>query len=68
MIEFSESIKFWSAFTFWFVTINIFITVGFIVVVIIGGFFDLKFLFKALKEDTVDETDDGRVLNPSTKN
>ena len=48
MVEFSESIKFWSAFTFWFVAINIFITIGFTFVVIIGGIFDLKYLFKAL--------------------
>lgn len=62
MIEFSENIKFWSAFTFWFVAVNIVVTIGFTVVVIIGGVFDLKFLFKSLKEQTMDESDDGRVI------
>ena len=31
------------------------------VVVTIGGIYDLKYLFKTLKEQAVDETDDGRV-------
>lgn len=65
MIQFTESIGFWSKFVFWFCAINIVVTIIFSIVVIIGGFFDLKFLFKALKEDAVDETDDGRV-NPNT--
>ena len=37
---------------------------GFTLVVIVFGFFDLKFLFKALREELVDETDDGRVDEP----
>ena len=65
MIEFSEGIKFWSAFMFWFVAINIFLTIGFTFIVIVGGIFDLKFLFKSLKEEAVDEADDGRVIEPS---
>ena len=31
------------------------------VVTTVGGVFDLKFLFKKLKEEVLDETDDGRV-------
>lgn len=29
----------------------------------IGGFFDLRYLFRSLKEERVDITDDGRVHN-----
>ena len=62
MIEFSQEIGFWSKFIFWFVSINVVITILFTLVIIVGGCFDLKFLFKALKEEVVDETDDGRVV------
>ena len=64
MIHFTQG--FWSVFVYWFVVVNIVATVGFTVAVIVGGFFDLRYLFKALKEQPVDETDDGRVTNPST--
>jgi len=36
-------------------------------VVIVGGLFDLRFLFKALKEEVVDETDDGRVISDAQR-
>jgi len=62
MIEFSHEIGFWSKFTFWYVVINAFATAGFLVVVIIGGFSDLRFLFKSLREAPADATDDGRVV------
>lgn len=62
MIEFSEEIGFWSVFTYWYIVINTILTAGFLLVVIVGGLFDLRFLFKALREATVDETDDGRVI------
>ncbi len=63
MIQFSNdpNIGPWSRFVFWFAIINTLATMGFTVVVIIGGIFDLKFLFKALREESVDVTDDGRV-------
>ena len=61
MIEFSPQIGFWSKFVFWFVGINVVVTLAFTLVVIIGGCFDLCYLFRALKEDEADETDDGRV-------
>lgn len=35
------------------------------VVVTVGGIKDLKFLFKTLKEQSIDETDDGRVVKPA---
>ncbi len=62
-MQFSEDIYFWSSFTFWFVVINVFLTIIFTGVVIVGGIFDLKFLFKALREEQVDESDDGRVVS-----
>jgi hypothetical protein len=46
--EFSSTLGFWEKFTFWYVYINTFLTLGFLVFVIIGGFFDLAFLFRAL--------------------
>lgn len=67
MIEFSESVGFWSKFVFWFAAINVIVTLGFTVVVIIGGLFDLKYLFAALKEPRDSEqerADDGQ---PSSK-
>ena len=62
MIEFSQEIGFWSKFIFWFVSVNVLVTIIFTLVIIVGGLFDLKFLFRALKEGEVDETDDGRVI------
>lgn len=61
MIEFSDKIGFWSPLIFWFVTINVFACLLFTIAVIIGGCFDLSFLFRALRDEDVDETDDGRV-------
>lgn len=63
-----SSMSFWSPFTFWYVAINVFVTLAFMVVIIIGGIFDLKFLFKSLQETEVDETDDGRVEEPPAHN
>jgi hypothetical protein len=60
MIQFTQG--FWSIFVFWFVVISVVATIGFTVVVIIGGFSDLRYLFRALDEQQVDETDDGRVV------
>lgn len=67
MIQFSEEIGFWSKFIFWYISINIVVTFLFTFVIIIGGLSDLRFLFKSLKEETVDETDDGRVAVPNHK-
>jgi hypothetical protein len=62
MIQFSEQIGFWSKFIFWYVFINGFLCLVFTLVVIIGGFHDLRYLFTSLREDNVDEKDDGRVI------
>jgi hypothetical protein len=35
--------------------------IGFFIVVTIGGFFDLLYLLKSLKEEALDSDDDGRV-------
>jgi hypothetical protein len=35
------------------------------VVVTIGGIADLRYLFKSLNEQILDETDDGRVVRPA---
>jgi len=67
MIQFSEEIGFWSKFVFWYVAVNAVVCVIFTVVVIVGGLFDLRFLFKALKEEVVDETDDGRVISDAQR-
>ncbi len=61
MIHFSSEIGFWSPFIFWFVLINAIGCILFTLVVIVGGISDLRFLFRALQEEAIDETDDGRV-------
>lgn len=64
-ITFDESLGFWSPAIYWFVMVNALATLVFTLVVIVGGCFDLAFLFRSLKEETVDETDDGRVTAPA---
>ena len=61
MIQFSETIPFWSKFTFWHVVINAFACLGFLVVVAVGGLFDVRYLLTALRKEEVDETDDRRM-------
>jgi len=62
MIQFSEQIGFWSKFIFWYVFINGFTCIIFTMVIIVGGFYDLRYLFKSLREGSVDEKDDGRII------
>ncbi len=64
MIRFSPEIPFWSAFVFWYVFVNAFACLGFLVVVAVGGLFDVRYLLRALDEQKADETDDGRVVEP----
>jgi hypothetical protein len=64
-MQFSPELGFWSPFIFWYCAINAIASVLFTLVVIVGGFYDLKYLFRALKEETIDETDDGRALPTS---
>ena len=66
MIEFSEDIGFWSVFVFWCAFTNTFACLGFTVVVIIGGIFDLRYLFRSLREEEIDDADDGRAFAPSS--
>ncbi|MFZ4778226.1 MAG: hypothetical protein ACOYM3_22875 [Terrimicrobiaceae bacterium] len=65
-MQFSPELGFWSPFIFWFCLVNAILSILFTLVVIVGGIYDLKFLFRALREETVDETDDGRVPTPPT--
>lgn len=62
LIEFDPTLGFWSPFVYWFVTVNAILCGVFTLVVIVGGVYDLRFLFAALNEAEVDETDDGRVV------
>lgn len=61
-IQFNPQWGAWSPFTFWTVLVSIVLTLGFTLVVFIGGLTDLRFLLNALDEETVDEMDDGRVI------
>lgn len=67
MMEFAPELGAWSPAVFWYCAINAFASVAFTAVVVVGGFYDLKYLFRALKEDPVDETDDGRVQQATTQ-
>jgi hypothetical protein len=58
------SLGFWSPVIYWFVFVNAILCALFTLVVIVGGVFDLRFLFRALNEELLDETDDGRVIAP----
>ena len=63
-IEFAQELQPMTGIIYWFVVINAFACLAFTLVVIVGGILDLKFLFTALKEESVDESDDGRVIKP----
>ena len=63
MIQFSPDVGLWSPFVFWFVLVNAVVCAVFSLVVVVGGIFDLRYLFRALGEEEVDETDDGRVMS-----
>jgi hypothetical protein len=60
-IEFDPSLGYWSPFTFWTVVISVILTLGFTVVVFIGGLADLRYLLTAIDEEEPDASDDGRV-------
>jgi hypothetical protein len=62
LIQFDSSLGSWSPFVYWFVVVNTILCGVFTLVVIVGGAFDLRFLFNALNEDVGDEADDGRVV------
>lgn len=66
MIHFSPELGWWSFLVFWYVFINLWLCIGFSVVVIVGGLFDLRFLLASLDAEPIDETDDGRVSDPGS--
>jgi len=68
LIQFDPGLGIWSPFVYWFVVANAILCALFTLVVIVGGVFDLRFLFTSLKEQVVDETDDGRVATQETDN
>ncbi len=61
-IEFDPSLGYWSPFTFWTVVISVVLTLGFTVVVFIGGIVDLRYLLKSMDEEAPDASDDGRAV------
>ena len=55
----------WIYFTYVYVVLFILLFLVLTVIVVIGGYVDLKYLFKSLKEEIVDEADDGRITDSS---
>jgi len=53
-----------------FIFLGLMVLINFVLcfVFAFGGFFDLRYLLKSLKEAQVDETDDGRVVQDRTEN
>ncbi len=51
---------------FWYLLISFCLNIVVVIWVTIGGVFDLKYLFKVLKEEKIDDTDDGRVTQSYT--
>lgn len=67
MIHFSPELGWWSPAVFWYALINVIACLIFTVVVIIGGAGDLRYLFKSMREERIDDTDDGRVDSSEPK-
>jgi hypothetical protein len=67
-IEFDPNLGLWSPAIFWFTIVNAILCGCFTVVVVIGGLFDLRYLFHALQTEKVDESDDGRVVDRAQGN
>lgn len=59
-IKFDPSLGYWSPFTFWTVVISVIMTLGFTVVIFIGGIGDLRYLLRSIAEEVPDVSDDGR--------
>ena len=58
----------WALVTYWYTVISLIIFVGFTIVMSIGGFIDLRHLFKELNSGVLDEKDDGRVIEQDDEN
>ena len=50
----------WAIATYCFVSVSMFAYIIFFIVIMIGGIFDLGYLFRSLKTEIADPTDDGR--------
>lgn len=61
IITFNQELGLWSAFIFWTVVVSVILTLGFTVVVFVGGLADLRYLLAAMDEEQPDDSDDGRV-------
>ena len=57
----------WVGFCYIFTAVSVLLYIGFTIVVTIGGLKDLVYLFKELKSEVLDETDDGRVIQQEAK-
>ena len=53
----------WALTTYCFVGISTIAYVVFFIVISVGGIFDLIYLFKSLKAEIIDTSDDGRARN-----
>ena len=52
----------WAIVTYWYTVISLIIYVAFTIIISVGGFFDLRFLFRELDSQVLDEKDDGRAV------
>lgn len=64
-IKFNSQWTAWSAFTFWMVMVSIVITLGFTVVVFVGGLGDLRFLLQSMNQEKDTLVDDASTRNDS---
>jgi len=61
IVKFAADLGWWSSVMFYIVLITVFLNIGFYAGGIVSGLYDLRFLLRAMDEEQVDETDDGRV-------
>jgi len=61
-MEYKTMLDIW----FWYLLISFCLNIVVVIWVTIGGIFDLRYLFRVLKEEKVDDTDDGRVTESYT--
>jgi hypothetical protein len=61
-MQFAPDIGLWSPFIFWFVVVNAFVSLAFILVVTVGGVCDVQYLLRSIGEESDDAADDGRVM------
>lgn len=66
-ITFDPNLGWYSPITFWTVMISVVLTLGFTLVVFVGGLGDIRYLLRSLEEEPVDPTDDGTVTAPEKR-